>query len=374
MTESSSYEWLRTGAEGLRAMRDAIDEATSSVRLESYIYADGRVGREFLEALLAARARGVRVQVLVDGVGSLELPWSFWAPLRRIGGEVRWFNPVSLQRWSYRDHRKILVCDDAMAFLGGVNVADVYDGDGVVRGWRDLALRLRGPVVIELAEAFDDLFAKAAEPHRRLQRLRRAANEVVGGRDWRLLLSGPGRQRGQLRRSLGADLAGAQSVQIASAYFLPSWRLRRALARVCRRGGRVQLILAGRSDVRLAQLASHRLYQGLLRAGVEVYEYQPQVLHTKLFIVDDVVYAGSANLDARSLRINYEVLLRITNPVVAARARDIFAADLPHCRRIDAAGWKRARSFITKLAEKWAYFVLARLDPFLARRRVQGQP
>ena len=374
VAESPSYEWLRTGAEGLRAMLNAIEAASASVRLETYIFADDRIGREFLTALLAACARGVRVQVLVDGVGSFELPERFWTPLREAGGEFRWFNPVALRRWSYRDHRKILVCDNAVGFIGGINIAGEYDGDGVERGWRDLGLRLTGPVVGELAEAFDELFAKAGAPHRRFQRLRKAANEIVGGRDWRLLFSGPGRQRGQLRRSLGEDLASARSVQILSAYFLPTWRLRQALTRVCRRGGRVQLILAGKSDVLLAKLASRRLYQKLLRAGVEIHEYLPQVLHTKLFIVDEVVYAGSANLDARSLRINYEVLLRLANPVMAAEARAIFAGDLPHCRRIDAVKWKRSRSFLTRLWEKWAYFLLARLDPFLARRNWQGQP
>ena len=374
VASSPSYEWLRTGAEGLRAMLDAIQEATRSIRLETYIFADDRTGREFLTTLLAARTRGVRVQVMVDGIGSLELPDSFWTPLREAGGDVRWFNPVALQRWSYRDHRKILVCDDAVAVIGGFNIADEYNGDGVQRGWRDLGLRLTGAAVTELAEAFDELFAKAGASHRRFQRLRRAANEVVGGRDWRLLFSGPGRQRGQLRRSLGDDLANAQSVQIATAYFLPTWRLRRALARVCRRGGRVQLILAGKSDVMVSKFASRRLYHKLLPAGVEIYEYQPQVLHTKLFIIDDVVYAGSANFDARSLRINYEVLLRLANPLLATEARDLFAAHLPHCRRINLEEWRRSRSIFTSLWERWAYFLLVRIDPILARRHWQGQP
>jgi cardiolipin synthase len=374
VTGGVDFQWLPTGAAGLEAMREAIESASRSVRLETYIFADDRVGRSFLEALLAAQARGVRTQVMIDAVGSLELPDSFWTRLRQAGGEVRWFNPISLKRWSYRDHRKILVCDDQVGFIGGINIAAEYDGDGVEKGWRDLGLRVTGPAVAELAEAFDDLFAKAGSAHRRLQRLRRASNEVVAGREWRLLLSGPGRQRGQLRRSLAGDLAGAQSVQIQCAYFLPTWRLRRALMRVCRRGGRVQLILAGRSDVRLSQLASRRLYQTLLRAGVEISEYLPQVLHAKLFIVDHVVYAGSANLDARSLRINYELLLRIEQPSMAAAAQEIFSSDLARCQRIDPVTWKESRSFLTKLWEKWAYLLLARLDPFLARRSLQGQP
>ena len=141
--------------------------------------------------------------------------------------------------------------------------------------------------------------------------------------------------------------------------------------RVVRRGGRVQLILAGQSDVKLAQLAGRRLYEKFLRAGVEIYEYQPQILHTKLFIVDDVVYAGSANLDTRSLRINYELLLRVADAPLAAGAREIFADDLGHSERIDPVDWRSSRNFLTKLREWWAYWILARVDLFVAQRQLK---
>ena len=140
---------------------------------------------------------------------------------------------------------------------------------------------------------------------------------------------------------------------------------------VCKRGGTVQLILAGKSDVALAQLASRRLYRSFLRAGVEILEYQPQILHAKMFILDDIVYAGSANLDIRSLRINYELLVRISEPELAAEARTIFEADLEHSKRIDASTWSKSRNFWGKLREDWAYFVLARIDPYLAGRQLK---
>ena len=137
-----------------------------------------------------------------------------------------------------------------------------------------------------------------------------------------------------------------------------------------RRGGRVRLILAGKSDIPLAKLATHRLYKMLLKQGVEIYEYQPQILHAKLFIMDAEVYVGSSNLDARSLNINYELLVRITDPPVVKEARAIFAEALTHCRRIDAKTWRGSRSLWTKLLEDWAYFLLARVDPYLARKRM----
>lgn len=365
---ASSFRWLRTGAETLAAMRDAIQAARQSVRLETYIFDSSPTGHSFRQALLDARNQGARVQVLVDAVGSLRLSDAFWQPLRQAGGEVRWFNPLRLERISYRDHRKLLVVDEARAFVGGCNIAAEYDGDGVSRGWRDLGLEIEGAPAIELAESFDQMFARADFRHKRWQRLRRATVERLGPEHhWQLLLSGPGRRRQVLKRTLAADLSRARQVQIISAYFLPTWRIRRELRRAARRGSRVQVILAGKSDVALAQLASRRLYQGLLRAGVEIYEYHPQVLHTKLVIADDLVYAGSANLDARSLGINYELLVRVASASLAAGARDIFAAHLQHARRIDPATWRRSRGVVQKLLEYLACVILSRLDPSFAR-------
>jgi cardiolipin synthase len=167
--------------------------------------------------------------------------------------------------------------------------------------------------------------------------------------------------------SLLADLRRARRVQITSAYFLPSRRLRGALRRVTRRGGSVELILAGKSDVLMSQLAGRHLYQRLLRFGVKIYEYQPQILHSKLFIMDEAVYLGSANLDRRSLYINYELLCRFKQNELAAQARELFENDLKHSRPIQLAEWRQARTFWKKLAESWAYFILTRVDPHLAQ-------
>lgn len=361
------FRWLRTGEEGFAAMQTAIRAARESVRLETYTFAPGPLAERFREVLLAACRSGARVRVLVDGLGSRELPDSFWGPLREAGGECRRFNPLSLERFTYRDHRKVLVCDQRVAVVGGFNIASEYDGDGVTRGWRDLGLHITGSLAAELAENFDAMFARADFQHRRLQTFRPARDHVRSGQDWRLLLSGPGRRHGEIKRTLARDLAAAHTVQIVAAYFLPTWRLRRELLRVARRGGCVQLILAGRSDVRLAQLASRRLYHRFLRAGVEIHEYQPQVLHAKLFLVDGVAYVGSSNLDARSLQINYELVVRLADATVTAEARALFGQIIEHCRRIDPAAWRRSRTVWSRLQERWAYFLLARLDPLIAR-------
>src|SRR4030095_12320881 len=137
-----SWKWLRNGTEVFSAMLEAMETAREYISLETYIYAPSPIGEKVLDALVAAAKRGVRVRVLVDSIGSLNLPNDFWTPLREVGGEARFFNPVALRRFEIRDHRKVLVCDDQVAFVVGFNIAPEYEGDGITRGWRDLGFQV----------------------------------------------------------------------------------------------------------------------------------------------------------------------------------------------------------------------------------------
>ncbi len=372
---ATTWQWLRNGNEAFPAMLTAIDDALTSIRLETYIFADDELGRRFRDALVSAARRGVRVQVLVDAIGSLTLAAEFWVPLRAVGGEVRVFNPLALKRAAIRNHRKLLACDGRVAFIGGFNLSQAYDGDGVTRGWFDLGLRLEGPLVTELAASFEAMFALADFRHKRMVRWWRAKlSQPVNAASEQLLLGGPGRGFNPIRRALYDDLANARDVRIIEAYFLPTWKIRRSLAQMVRRGGTAQLMLAGKSDVRLSQLAGRSVYRRLLKAGVGISEYEPQVLHAKLLILDGAVYVGSANLDPRSLSINYELMVRFTQPRLVGEAREIFADGLRHSRRIEFEAWRRSRGFWTRLKERLAYFVLARVDPHVARWQWKSLP
>ena len=365
---ATSFRWLRHGKEGLEAMRSAIAGARSSVRLEMYIFDQSSVALAILHALIETSQRRVRVRVLVDAIGSIELPDSFWDGLRQAGGEVRWFNPLTLGRISYRNHRKLLVVDDHRALIGGFNIADEYDGDGIHSGWRDLGLRISGRLALELGRSFDQMFKRADFKHHRLHQFRgQGLERRDSSQQCHLLLSGPGRGHRLLTRALAHDFAHASQIDIMSGYFTPPWRLRWAMRRAARRGGQVRLLVGATSDVKVAQLACRHLYQSLLRAGVEVYEYQPQILHAKLVIADNVVYAGSANLDVRGFGINYELLVRVTNPKLASEGRSLFVSDLTRSRRIDPATWRQSRGFLEKIMESWCYFFLFRVDPYWAR-------
>jgi len=372
-SDGLGFRWLSTGDDTFSAMLSAMEAAKTSIEFESYIYAASPIGGRFREGLVGACGRGVRVRVLIDSFGSITLPDSFWYRLRKAGGEMRWFNPLTLRRFNIRNHRKLLICDQHVAFVGGFNIAREWEGDGLTRGWRDLGLQLEGTLARELSASFDEMFARADFKHKRFIRLRRRptkplASEPAG----QLLLSGPGRGRSPIKQALGKDLLQARTVQIIAAYFLPPLRLRRALMQVARRGGRVQLILPGKSDVPLIRLAARSLYQRLLRAGVEIHEYQPQILHTKLVVMDAVVYAGSSNLDTRSLNINYELLVRLTHDRAVAEARNIFAEHLSHCQQVHRLLWRKSRSIWNKAKERWAYLFFAKLDPYVARWQWQS--
>jgi len=308
--------------------------------------------------------------VIYDALGSFGLPGSFFDPLRAAGGQVRQFNPLSLNRLGIRDHRKLMVCDGRIAFVGGFNIASEYDGDGVTSGWYDLGLQIEGPLVAQLLAAFDEMFGRADFQYKRFMALRKFdAKRTVRAPHEQLLLSGPGRGRNPIKHALKNDLARARDVQIIVAYFLPTWSIRRQLVQAVRHGGNVQLVLAGKSDVALSQLAGQSLYRRLLKSGVQIYEYQPQILHAKLIIIDDVVYAGSANLDQRSLNINYELMVRFENQEMAAKAREIFANALKHCQPITPESWRKSRTIWRRLKQYWAYLVLVRIDPYIARRQ-----
>lgn len=371
----ATYTWLFTGDTVFPAMTEAIDAARESVCLEMYTVSPGALAERFRDALVRACERRVRVRVLIDALGSIALPNAFWDPLKEAGGQARIFNPIQLKRLAIRNHRKLLVCDNRIAFVGGFNIAPEYEGDGVKCGWCDLGLQIAGPLAAQLAESFDEMFERAEFRHKRFIRLRRSdGRRSVTGKMEQLLLSGPGRGRSPIKRALLQDLQNARDVRIVVAYFLPTWRLRQALWNVVRRGGRVRLILAGKSDVVVSQLAGRSLYRRFLKRGVEIFEYQPQILHAKMIVVDDAVYLGSSNLDQRSLKINYELMIRVQDGEVVDQARSVFERQLRECTQVTRQAWRESASVWRRLKQRWAYFLLVRIDPLIARWQWRALP
>jgi cardiolipin synthase len=286
---------------------------------------------------------------------------------------MRWFNELRLASFSFRDHRKLLVVDGLLAFVGGCNIAPEYWGDGITTGWRDGGVSARGPIAAVLAAEFDRQWERALghqwqfPPGGLRQRARLDEEHEVEA-----LFIKPGFGRNPLREALRRDLAGAKDVAITSAYFLPSHRLRYQLAQAVTNGARVRVLLAGKSDVGLMQLASRSLYRRLVNQGIEIWEYQPQVLHAKLILVDDLVFVGSSNLDPRSLRINFEIMLRIHDASLAATARQQFEVDLAQrAIPITRETLRHQRSWWQRVKQRLAYWLFARLDAELAGLKLQ---
>lgn len=360
------FRWLHSGTSFYAAMTELIDAARSALDVEFYTITPGEPASRLGEALQRAAARGVRVRVLADAFGSSSLPGEWAEAIRARGGDVRWFNPRPLLRWSFRDHRKLVVCDGATALVGGFNVAPEFVGDGVEGGWRDLGLRIDGPVAGDLALGFEALFAasqlerRQVRPLARFLRGQRARTDAVAA-----IVGGPAGPQALLKRTLRADLRAATRVDVVAAYFLPSLRLRRLLRQVAQRGT-VRVLLPARSDVPVARLASQHLYPGLLRSGIALHEYQPQVMHTKALVVDDVVYVGSANLDVRSLQLNFELVVRLPSALLAAQLRRRIDQDLALSLPVPV-DWPRRRTLFARILQSWSHFLLARIDPYVAR-------
>lgn len=362
--------WYDTGAELLEAELKAIETAKETVCFERYIFRASPLAERFRTAFVEAAQRGVKVTVLLDYLGCLGLPSGYFHELAEAGGKVVWFNPMRWRLWTFRDHRKLLVVDDAEAFVGGCNVAPEYDGDGVTEGWRDGGIGITGPVVKFLAESFESQVKKAGN---QLWRARKHGHNgwVHAGSEVSLLLMRPGLHQGVLQRALRHDLHQARHLEMTMAYFLPKGRFKRMLLRAAKHARSFRLLLPGKSDVPLMQVASRALYSQFQRHRAEIHEYQPQMLHAKVIVIDDIVYVGSANLDPRSLSINFEVMLRIQNAALAERARATFERDLEHSQAMAKLSWRNPVTWWTQFKEKLALLIFTRLDLGIAQLLVQ---
>ncbi len=359
---------LKNGAEAFPAMFTAIQRAAHSIALEMYIIADDETGRELRGHLTAAAKRGILVEVLVDSWGSRNLPGAFWDELLAADGKVEWFHPIAKGVFFFRNHRKLLLVDESIAYIGGMNIADeYYRGARGEPPWRDNMVEISGPETAWLRLSFVRMWARAGSSlHRMLIQMRRDLRAIPGNRV-RFLESGPENPMRPVRRAYRQVIQNARAgIDLAMGYFYPHGRMLRALKRAVKRGVRVRLLFSQKTDVPVARWAARGLYGRLLRAGVEVWEYLPSLMHAKLAIADDTVVAGSANLDVRSGRINYELVVVVTDAELAAQTRADFEDDLKQSVRIHLEEWKK-RPLVQKLKERFSFFLLARADIFFAR-------
>jgi cardiolipin synthase len=364
--DGHEIRWFDTGRRFLDSHLEAIRNARRSVRLEQYIYAASAIGDEFRAALTDAALRGVRVVVILDALGSRALHTRYFYEMEAAGGRLVWFNPLRWRLFSFRDHRKLMVVDEETAFVGGCNIAEEYAGDGVTHGWRDGGISIRGPAVSALVEAFDGQVERAGQSIWKVRR-RAFSGWLEPGRKVAVLLERPGLRQRSFQSMLRHDLHGAKNVAITAAYFLPVGKLRRSILRSVRRARHFRLLFPFHSDVPVLQVATRSLYRRFLRRGAAIFEYQPQNLHAKVIVIDDIVYVGSANLDPRSLRINFELVLRIRCPALAEAARNTFERDLKHSLEVTREHIEKRRTWWTRLKQRLSFWLFCRLDLTVAQ-------
>jgi cardiolipin synthase len=360
-------ELIETGQERFNLLLQLIGGAESSIKMLMYMFNPDRDGDAVRNALTEAAKRGVEVSLLIDGFGSAATS-DFFNDLAAAGGHHCVFNPSYGRRYLLRNHQKLIVIDEQTVLIGGANIDAAYLDDRQAKHWRDLWLRLDGPEAVLPARYFDSLFRWSKRPHSKLRSLKRMIaeyNEWRGPLQWKF--SGPLSMRNSWWRSIGRDIKKARRLDMVFAYFAPPGAMIRRIGRVGRRG-RARIVNAAKSDNNATIAAARHSYSRLLRRHVELYEYQPAKLHTKLAIVDDVVHIGSSNFDYRSFYINLEIMLRIKDAAFADAMRGYFERELADCKWITPEVHKRRSSPWRRL--KWAlsHFLVNIMDYSVTRR------
>lgn len=350
--DGNQVELLINGEAFFPRVFKAIEQARHEVLLETFIIFEDKVGQRLKEALLAAAARGVRVEATVDGYGTADLGERYVAELAAAGVNLRMFDPqprrLGLRTNLFRRlHRKLVVVDGELGFIGGINFGADHLADYGEMAKQDYAVALRGPIVADLHRACRDLLAHAPEPPSPVPP---PTPRQVGSSRLRLVLRDNAAHRNDIEEQyLEALRSARQRLVVANAYFFPGYRLLRELRNAARRGVKVTLIMQGMPDMPIVRLCSRLLYNYLLRDGVVIHEYCRRPLHGKVALVDsEWATVGSSNLDPLSLSLNLEANVVIRDAAFNRQLHDhLTQLAQQHCKavtlqRITRGHWWRA--------------------------------
>lgn len=368
---------IEDGAALFDALVALIAGARTSLKLYYYIFADDGSGVKVRDALVAARARGVAVTLMVDGFGSSRTPDAFFAPLVEAGGHFGRFGTRRSTRYLIRNHQKMAIADDSRLLIGGFNIEDGYFGIPPQDSWADLGLWIEGPQVEAMSRWYGQLWRWVATRKQRFRTLRRMVRHFVPqslpvgalpAGPFRWLIGGPTRRLSPWAQVVKHDLEQAQRVDMVAAYFSPGRGMLKRIARATSRKG-ARIILPARSDNGATIAAARLLYGPLLKRGVEIAEYSPAKLHMKLIVIDDAVFIGSANFDMRSLFLNLEVMLRIDDAGFAASVRGLIEGMARDSRVVTLESHRASRTPLT-LAKQWISYLLVGILDYTVTRRL----
>ena len=367
--QGNQFKLLIDGPVFFKAMLQSIQHAQHYILMEMYLVNSGRVSQAFFQAMAEARQRNVEVYFLMDAFGSRKLDTRDLAFLKQHGINISFYNPIELQKHQlalFRDHRKLLVVDGHIAYVGGAGLIDEFDSRNSNKTWRENMVKIEGPNVLQWQTLFADnwrIWSDAALPEfqdkvEKFSQLGRVT-----------MTQGP--RFLEIKRSFIQHVRHARArVWMSTAYFAPSRKLRRELRRSALQGVDVRILIPGPiSDLPMARYLAQHYYHRLLRDGVRIFEYQPRFMHAKLVLCDDWVSLGSCNIDRWNLLWNLDANQEISDEGFAMSVVEMFNQDFQQCHEVLAEQWKR-RSWMSRL-RIWfwsSYIQLA--DHLLNRLRI----
>lgn len=355
-SHGNSVALLKSGGDFLGELFATIQGAEQSVYIEFYIVRADRTGKHLAELLAKAAGRGVEVCFLYDYIGCFDTPAAYFRGLERCGIHCTPFNPPPFRNgitwFDKRDHRKIAVIDNRVAFTGGLNIGDEYAGVGKSLYWRDVGVRIEGDAVHELSR----LFYESWQSETTSFPLSCCALHITappGSDEVAIVSGGPHHNRSRIRAAFRMAIAGAvKSIKIETPYFVPGPRFIRALLRAVHRGVTVELILPAKSDIPLVRIVNRISYSTLIKGGIKVFEREQTILHGKVMLIDgrwSVI--GSANLDQRSFHRNYEVNVIVSSTDFGSQVDEMFSEDRTLSKQISLEEHEK-RGVVVRMLEK----------------------
>lgn len=357
--------FIRGGEDYFIRLIKLINEARQQLYFQVYIFDEDRTGKEVAEALKHAAQRGVEVFLVVDSFGSKELSPEFIADLKQSGIHFRLFSPLPKHFYAFRIgrrlHSKVVVADQAIALVGGINVADKYRGSAEEEPWLDFALGITGPVCAGLARISEQIYKEKYLGKLHPKRGKKLAYQAADGVWSRLALNDWFRRKNQIGAAYRAAFRKSQhSIIIVASYFMPGRGLRSALKRASRRGVQISILLPGESDVPMAKRATRFLYQWLFRHKITVYEWDKSILHGKLAVVDrNWVTVGSYNLNHLSQFSSIETNLEVLDSTFGATVHDYISKLLEASSSISVDDFQKSRGAFNQMLD-WASYTLGR--------------
>lgn len=365
-SQQNTFTLLVDGQMYFPAMLESIKQANSYVYLEMYLAESGQVLDQFMQTLIQAVQRQVHVYLLVDDFGVRGTHSSDLESMTRAGIQLLRYNPVKLGRMRrslFRDHRKLLVVDNLVAYIGGAGLTDnFWHAHKDFSQWHDLMLKIEGTAVFDWCNTFRHTWHQSATNSIESPCLPALPKGTQSGR---VIINSDPRHL-EIKQSFLNHIRNSQKrLWMATAYFVPSWKLRRALCRAANRGADVRLLLPGPfTDHPAIRHAGRRFYHQLLRHGVKIFEYQPRFIHAKVLLSDNWVSLGSSNVDRWGQRWNLDGNQEIDDEVFATEVADFFLTDFQHSEQIQMTSWS-ARPWYRRFLE-WFW---GKVDIWLEKRR-----